>query len=193
MADRRQGRVPAEWFERLYREDPDPWQFASSDYEDRKFTLTLASLPRRDYRYGFEPGCSFGVLTARLAMRCGRLLAADVVPDVVDRARAALAGWPHVEVERRAIPEQWPDGPFDLVVLSELGYYFTSTELDTIVDRATDTLGTGGDLVAAHWRGTTDYPLTAEEVHARIDRQPGLEMLVRHEETQFLLGVWRRR
>lgn len=193
MADRRQDRVPADWFAQLYRADPDPWRFASSEYEDRKFALTLASLPRRQYRSGFEPGCSFGVLTARLAMRCGRLLAADVVPEVVDRARSALADWPHVEVELRAIPEQWPQGPFDLVVLSELGYYFTAPELDGIVDRATDTLDAGGDLVAAHWRGSTDYPLTAEQVHARVDRQPGLEVLVRHEEPEFLLGVWRRR
>ena len=71
--------LPAAYFAALYQADADPWRFASSDYERRKYAATLAALPRRAYRREFEVGCSIGVLTSQLARRCEHLLAVDVV------------------------------------------------------------------------------------------------------------------
>ena len=187
---RRPDRVPASWFADLYRDDPDPWRFATSPYEARKFDLTVACLPRPSYRSAFEPGCAFGALTARLAPRCERLLAADAVPEVVDRARDALPG---VDIEVLDLPEQWPAGPFDLVVLSELAYYFPAPELDRLLDAAVASLEAGGDLLAVHWLGPTSYPLPGDVVARRIGARPELDRLVTHLEAEFELGVWRRR
>ena len=75
------------YFDEMYRSDPDPWQFESSWYEERKYALTVAALPDRRYRSAFEPGCSVGVLSSLLAERCDHLLATDIVPGVLDRAR----------------------------------------------------------------------------------------------------------
>ena len=55
------------YFHELYEGDADPWEFATSGYEQRKYSLTTASLPRAHYTSVFEPGCSIGVLTERLA------------------------------------------------------------------------------------------------------------------------------
>ncbi|KPC81578.1 SAM-dependent methyltransferase, partial [Streptomyces sp. NRRL F-6602] len=63
----------------MYADAPDPWRLADRWYEHRKYTLTLASLPRRRYRRAFEPGCSVGVLTRMLAGRCEEVVAADRV------------------------------------------------------------------------------------------------------------------
>jgi Nodulation protein S (NodS) len=54
-------------FEAKYRHSPDPWQFAASPYEQRRYAAILRSLSRARYSRAFEPGCSVGVLTAALA------------------------------------------------------------------------------------------------------------------------------
>ncbi len=185
-------RVSGEFFERLYAADPDPWSFETSAYERRKYAITLASLPNEHYRSAYEPGCSVGVLTEQLSSRCDHLLAADIVPSTASRAAARLGGHPNVSVECHTLPEQWPDDRFDLIVLSELGYYFPLAEFEIILDRSLASLETDGTLVAVHWRGATDYPLTGDQVHQSIDARPGLERNVYHEERWFLLGCWKK-
>ena len=108
------------YFEEMYRNHADPWEFESSLYEQRKYAVTVASLPRSRYRSAYEPGCSVGVLTELLATRCDRLLSSDIIPSALLRAEARLRRRPHVWFQERSIPDQWPPGPFDLVVLSEI-------------------------------------------------------------------------
>ena len=79
-----------EYFERLYAASPDPWGFTTRWYEERKYALSLAMLPRRRYAEAFEPGCSIGVLTALLTPRCDRLLSWDVSAEAVRRARERI-------------------------------------------------------------------------------------------------------
>lgn len=184
-------RTPPSYFERLYAQSDDPWGFETSWYERRKYALTLATLPDERYRSAFEPGCSLGVLTEGLAGRCDQVLAADHTPAAVEAARRRLAHLPQVRVEQRSVPEEWPPGPFDLLVLSELGYYFDGPELDGLMQRAVGSLETSGAVIAVHWRGETDYPLRAEETHVRIAATKGLTPLVHHEDAAFVLDVWR--
>lgn len=190
---RRRSRVPAAWFADLYACDPDPWHFDDSEYERRKHHLTVASLPRSHYGAGFEPGCSNGALTRLLAPRCTQLLASDVVASVVATAAAALHDRAGVRVEQRSIPDEWPDERFDLVVLSEVGYYLSCAELEEVVTRTVESLEPSGHLLAVHWLGTTDYPIPGAEVHALIDRAAQLDQVVRHEEAEFELRCWERR
>jgi Nodulation protein S (NodS) len=185
--------MPRAYFEDIYRSAPDPWQFETSWYEQRKYALTLAALPERHYRSAFEPGCSIGVLSSLLANRCDQLLATDVVPDVVRRARRRCRQLPWVRIEHLAIPEEWPTGPFDLVVLSEIGYYFDRPTLDDIVSRLLATVTTSATLIAVHWRGATNYPLRGDEVHDHLDHRPELERMVHHVEPKFRLDTWIRR
>jgi len=96
--------TPLPYFERMYAANPDPWSFATRWYDQRKHDLTAAVLPRERYRSAFEPGCSTGGLTERLAPRCERLLAVDAVGSAVATAAARLAAQPQVTVERAQMP-----------------------------------------------------------------------------------------
>ena len=62
--------TPASYFETMYQHSPDPWHLADRWYEHRKYDLTLAALPQPRYHRAFEPACSVGELTSRLAERC---------------------------------------------------------------------------------------------------------------------------
>jgi SAM-dependent methyltransferase len=159
------GSVSSDYFARAYAEDPDPWRFASSLYEAAKYQATLDALPRSRYARAFEVGCAIGVLTRRLADRADRLLAVDVAPAALAQARARLADRGHVEVRRMAVPGEWPGGRFDLVVVSEVGYYLGAPDLARLRERCADAVGPGGHLVLVHWTGETDYPQTGDAVH----------------------------
>lgn len=89
------------------------------------------------------------------------------------------------------VPEEWPDGGFDLVVLSEVGYYLAGDDLDRLTDCAERSLVDGGTLLACHWRHPVDdYPVTGDEVHAVLGGRPGLDRVVTHIEEDLLLDVW---
>ncbi|MFI5842527.1 class I SAM-dependent methyltransferase [Catenuloplanes sp. NPDC051500] len=183
--------TPIDYFTRMYAGNDDPWDFENRWYDARKHALTAGVLPRRRYRSGFEPGCSTGRLTALLADRCDRLLAVDAVPAAAGTAADRLAGQPQVTVGTARMPDEWPEGPFDLVVLSELGYYFARPELDVLLERVVGSLEDGGDLVAVHWRWPVEeHALRGDEVHAALAGMRGLTRLSRLEEADFLLEVF---
>lgn len=177
------------YFDDLYRRSPDPWGLDDRFYEQRKRELVMASLPRPTFRRAFEPGCATGALTERLAARCAEVVAWDGAAAGLDTARSRLAADSGVRLEQRRIPDDWPDGRFDLVVLSEVGYY--CPDLDLLTARIATTLDDDGTLLACHWRRPApDHPHRAEAVHAAVGRE--LHRVVRHEEDDFLLDVWTR-
>ena len=110
-------------FDAVHSESADPWDYTTSWYERRKRSLTLAALPRESYESGLEIGCSIGTLTAELAGRCASLLAVDASSTALGRAAERLAPFPGVSTRQLTLPAEWPDGHYDLVVVSEVGYY----------------------------------------------------------------------
>ena len=180
-----------EYFDRMY-EDPDPWGYETSWYEQRKYAVTVASLPRPRYRRAFEPGCSIGVLSALLADRCEELVAADFHRPSAERARRRLAGQPGVSVEDLAVPGSWPGGTFDLIVLSEVAYYLGDPDHDLLVDRVAASTEPGGDVVLVHWRGTTNYPRSGDDLHRGWRLDPRFTPVAAHLEDDFGLDVLRR-
>ena len=180
------------YFERLYAKHSDPWGFQERWYEQRKYALTLAALPRERYVSGFEPGCAVGVLSAKLARRCDRLIAWDIVPSALEQAKDRLANLPHVTIEQRAVPDDWPVEQFDLIVLSEVVYYFDREAAGRLRDRTLASAMPDATVVAVHWRGETNYPLSGDEAHRLIGSTVGLQQVAHHVEPEFLIDVWRR-
>ena len=179
------------YFDSMYAASADPWGFTERWYEMRKYAISVAMLPRQRYAEAFEPGCSIGVLTELLAPRCERLLACDVAAAAVSTAAARTAHLPQVRVERRAIPRDWPGGSFDLIVLSELLYYFGGEDLDRVLGRAVAALRPGGALLAVHWlHPVAEYPRSGEEVHGELAVRAGLARLAGHRERDFLAEVY---
>ena len=182
-----------DYFRERYAASADPYKLAERWYEARKYAITVALLPRQRYGAVFEPGCSVGVLTAMLAPRCDSLLACDVVPDAVAAARARTAGLPGVRVERRAIPAEWPPHSFDLIIFSELLYYFGDADLVQVLSLGIGALRPGGHLVAVHWRHPApDHPRTGDEVHEDLAANPGLARLACYRDPDFTAEVYGR-
>lgn len=185
------GSTPRAWFERFYERNEDPWGFDSRWYEVRKRELLLASLPRQRYDHGLELGCSTGALTVSLAERCDALLAVDFAEAALEAAAARLGDRGDVELRRAELPAQWPEGTYDLIVLSELGYYWDAVDLEHAIGRMLRSLRPGGHLVACHWRHPVPaHPVTGDGVHVALRTQPDIRTLVHHEEEDFLLEVF---
>jgi SAM-dependent methyltransferase len=180
-----------EHFEARYAANPDPWDFETSAYEQAKYERTLAALGDRRYGRAFEAGCSIGVFTAMLAARCDDLLAVDIAQAAVDAARGRLAAHDHVRVERRTLPAEWPAGPFDLVVCSELLYYWDRATLEAAVGVMAASLAPGGRLVAVHFRPPSSVdPLTGDGVHALLRERLGLAHVESEANDQFRIDVF---
>jgi len=116
-------------FEAKYRHDGDLWDFATSTYEQTRYSAILSSLNGRRFRRAFEPGCSIGILTARLAAQCGRVEAIDISTTAASRAEERCRPLSNVNVRQGSLPGDIPGGAFDLILFIEIGYYFHPTVL----------------------------------------------------------------
>jgi SAM-dependent methyltransferase len=168
--------MSVEYFDALYGADPDPWDMEASPYERGKYVATVAALEGRRFRRGLEVGCSIGLLTAALAGVCDDLVAVDAAERAVAAARARLAGAPGVRVERTSVPDGTPAGPFDLIVCSEVLYYWEAPLLADVARDLSARLAPGGSLLAVHWRGPVrHYPQGGDDVHDMLPSVlPGL-------------------
>ena len=78
----------------------------------------------------------------------------------------------NVTVERRELPEDFPEGPFELIVCSEVLYYLDPPAFDAMLEAIGRELT--GSLLAVHWRPATEtYPLGGDEVHERLTARFG--------------------
>jgi predicted TPR repeat methyltransferase len=158
--------LSAHYFAKIYETNADPWQFETSPYEREKYLASLTALPLDRYRQGFEIGGSIGVLTRLLANRCDRLLSVDVSPVAQRRAQTRCSDQTHVEFGIMQFPRETPTQTFDLIVLSEVGYYLCERDLLIARDWTVNFLQPGGHLLLVHWTPfVEDYPLTGDEVH----------------------------
>lgn len=182
-------------FDGMYAAADDPWGFDDRWYEQRKRAILLASLPRPRFARVLEIGCSSGATTAAFAERADAVIATDVAPRAVKQAGARLSGRPGVLVEQRRLPadwaEEWADAPFDLIVLSEVGFYLAGNDLVEVVDRSRAALAQGGVFVACHWRPhVLGLDRGGDEVHRVIRERIGARRLVEHVEDDFVLEVF---
>jgi len=162
-------------FQRIYAESEDPWNFRSSVYEREKYAATLAALPARRFSQGLEVGCSIGELTALLAPLCDSLVGIDIVAEPLAAARLRCAGTPHVRFNQLCAPAEWPNGRFDLVMLSEVLYFLSSSDIRHLAGRVCQTLAPGGVVVLVNWLGQTDDPATGHAAaQTFIDAAPNL-------------------
>lgn len=184
-------RLGREYFEELYAESEDPWSFETSEYERNKYERTISVLGKRRFHRALEAGASIGVFTRMLADRCDELLAVDVSERAVAAARERLSGQEHVRVERRTLPEEMPAGPFDLIVASEVLYYFPGEEMLAVLQGFERELAHGGALLAVHWRRETKtYPLQGDQVHELLAQNTRLHNEVTIVEPDYRLDLF---
>lgn len=163
------------FFEDKYERNEDPWKFASSSYELGRYHAIIQALSYRRYRRCFEPACSIGVLTEQLGRICDRVDAIDISSRAVDQAVQRCKLLPNVIIKEGALPADIPAGTFDLIVFSEVGYYFKKPQLRSVIDQLMSCLESEGIFLAAHWLGTSpDHILDGNEVHEIVSSTKGL-------------------
>lgn len=191
---RRNRSIDSDWFEALYRDGGDPWDFETSAYEAAKYARTLDALPRAGFGRALEVGCSIGVLTAQLAPRCGELLAVDVSDTALARAAERCADLDHVRFANMRMPGQVPDGRFDLVLLSEVIYYWDSDDLALAAAFLRDATPTGGHVLLVHWTGPTDYPKSGDDAVTELWDLVGggFSVVLAERHAAYRLDLWQR-
>jgi SAM-dependent methyltransferase len=179
------------FFEAKYREDVDPWHFTSSAYECGRYDATIRALEGHRFARAFEPGCSIGVLTERLAKICDRVEAMDISPTAVRQAQKRCRSYPNVTISHGALPDAIPQGDFDLIVFSEIGYYFDTAALGEMAAQLAVRLTIGGVFLAVHWLGSSaDHRLTGDQVHELLSAIPGLQPMESQRHEGFRLDRW---
>jgi len=178
----------ATYFDALYNDSTDPWQYQTRWYEKRKRDMCLAVLPQAKYGNGIELGCGNGVFSELLAHRCQALVCIDGNHHAVQLASQRLSASSHVRVIQGTIPNALftlkeaflgsepssdhplvSQPPFDLVVISEILYYLSPNEIDAVTTWIGQNLAIGGTLLCCHWRYPIDgFVMTGDTVHQRL-------------------------
>jgi predicted TPR repeat methyltransferase len=187
--------LPPSYFEKMYRENPDPWQFETSEYEAKKYAATIATLSHSRYRSALEIGGSIGVLTEKLADRCDNLLSIDVSETAQEKAIQRCQYLSQVRFQIMQVPQQFPDESFDLILVSEVGYYLSLPDLQKTQAHILNHLQLGGHLLLVHWTlYARDYPLSGDDVHESFLRlsPKSLHHVVGQREEQYRLDLFKR-
>jgi SAM-dependent methyltransferase len=111
------------FFEQLWSQG-DPWELQTSRFEQERYAHLLRVLAGRRYARVLEIGCGVGTFSRQLASIAESVLAIDISPIAIDRARAesdlrnvVFRAANIMDYDVRA------EGPWDLLVLAETIYY----------------------------------------------------------------------
>lgn len=171
-------------FDRLYGGSEDPWGFDAHPEERLKFARTLDLCGPGPFGRALEIGCSIGTFTELLAPRCTSLLATDISKRAVRTALGRLGAFPQVTCEVRDLRQEFPEGPFDLIVASDVLYYWTIDEIVVVLRRIEQGLAPGGTLVALHYTSRIRALLNGNEVHDLLAQESRLDHVFT-DETEF--------
>lgn len=142
----------------LYSEGDDPWDFRTSAYEQDKFRATTDALLRTAYASALEVGCGNGELARHIAPRCARYTGVDAVGIALDAARCAV---PDGHFVQAFLPCDLPEGPHDLIVLSEVLYFLSHDGLLSLGHQITQRWP-AAEVIAVTWLGPSGNPLEGE-------------------------------
>ena len=164
--------VSADHLAQLYAATDDPWNFRNSPYEQAKFAATRAALGRARYRHGLELGCGNGALARHLAPQCAAYTGVDAVARAVRAARQAV---PDGRFVQGWLPDDLPDGAFDLIVLSEILYFLDPPGL-TGLGQQISTRWPDAEILCVTWLGDTGHDLQGPTALAIFARALGSAM-----------------
>jgi SAM-dependent methyltransferase len=82
----------------------------------------------------------------------------------------------------------------DLIIFSEILYYFGDADFDRVLRLGISSLRPGGHLLAVHWRHPApDHPRSGDDVHDALAAHARLARLARYRDTDFTAEVYAHR
>ncbi len=180
-----------DYFDELYKNNDDPWGYEQRWYEQRKRQICLSLLLKSQYDNVLEIGCSNGVFSEQLARRAKHLTSLDANAKAIQLAQKRLDSLSHVQVIQQRIPEQFPAGSFDLIVISEIMYYLQQPELTELIHKVENSLTPQGMVLCCHWRYPIEgFALKGEEVHQVLRQQFSLNHYLNLNDPDFIVDLW---
>lgn len=165
----------------------DPFGFDRNPEEQLKFHRTLEVCGEGPLGRVLELGCAVGSFTEVLAPRASDVLALDVSQAAVDQVASRLQDHANVRAKAMAIPEEFPEETFDLVVASDVLYYLSVEELKRCLERIEGLLPKGGAFVAVHYVPRMGSVLNGDEAHDILVAHTSLRHVLA-ERTEFGAG-----
>jgi SAM-dependent methyltransferase len=147
-----------EFFQELWMRG-DHWDFESSEYEKTRLAHLFKMLDGRRYPRVLEIGCGSGHFTRLLARIADQIVALDIAPAAIERARSLAIGPAAIDFRVANIMEYKPgaDGPWDLVVMTEticyLGWLYPFFDVAWLAAEIFTATRAGGWLLLANTLG----------------------------------------
>ena len=153
----------------------DPWGFDRHAHERQKYEQTLAVCGPGPFGRVLEIGCGEGAFTELIAPQAREVVAMEISAVAAARARQRLAPFPGVTVKAASFPNAIPEGPFDVVVVSDTFLYVPVPDIERGLPRLEAAMAPNGALVAVDYVGGRTYALlTGDEVHDVLVRSTNL-------------------
>ena len=162
-----------------YYKHEDPFGFASP-YEIGKYEHTIKLLSNRHYGNALETGAAEGIFTEMLAPLCDRLTALEIAEIAVERGKKRTSRFDHVDFIQGALPNDLPQGSFDLIILSDVLIYFPKEILVKLLKTIESQTAQDGIIFCLHYLGNFGAPLAGLKAQ-EIARQTLSSNLI-HEE-----------
>jgi SAM-dependent methyltransferase len=158
------GEQAREFFERLWRKG-DVWDIETAEFPRRVHDRLIVLLEGQRFRRVLEIGCGGGVFTRRLAALADVVVALDIAPAAIERARAQNADLGRVDFRVANVMEFNPrsEGPWDLVVMNEmicfLGWLYPFFNVAWLASELFAATAAGGRMIMANTMCGMEHPL----------------------------------
>lgn len=139
------------YFERIYSETPDPWDYLRTVQQARYQTAIQAldeARQQEKFATALEIGCSEGMFTELLTERCGKLLALDISTVALGRAKDKCQRYTNIDFKQWDLSKDTLSETFDLVTIMDvLEYFYRPSSLRNVRDKIVSFVKPGGYLL----------------------------------------------
>ena len=164
----------AAYFDRLFARSRDPWRYEGDAVSEARRDLLIRTLPDQRCRRMLEIGCAAGWITERLAQRAEAVLAVDISPSALEKARERCVALAHVEFRCVDLLHDEMRGRFDTIVCAGVLTYLPRAAQQRIRDRLAAMLEPGGHLLLEHLGEAGPGECAGSRIHALYGLHPEL-------------------
>jgi 2-polyprenyl-3-methyl-5-hydroxy-6-metoxy-1,4-benzoquinol methylase len=136
-------------FERLYLENPDPWNYHSSPYERQKYERVLACALkwRSASESALEVGCSVGVFSRMLAGHFDKVTAIEVSKEALAAATRYNHAVKNICFMHRDLQSLNIDDQYNVIFCAEVLYYIGEKDVQIVCRQLDKHLSAGGVIL----------------------------------------------
>jgi 2-polyprenyl-3-methyl-5-hydroxy-6-metoxy-1,4-benzoquinol methylase len=136
-------------FERLYLENPDPWNYHSNPYERRKYERVLACALewRNACKSALEIGCSVGVFSRMLAGHFDKVTAIDVSKEALAAATRFNHAVKNICFMHRDLQSLNINDQYSVIFCSEVLYYIGERDAQIVCRQLDKHLSAAGVIL----------------------------------------------